>query len=515
MKSHPFLKYVLLIFAAFFLVVALVFACQQNNNVPVMPEQQEEQLLQEEQYPDSVTIYVTTVNRSYDFAKIKVAFDSANTVRSQATIVLAVDRRYQTMDGFGVAITGSTCFNLLKMAKNDRTKFLTETFSSTQGMGYSYVRIAIGASDFSLNEYTCCDTPGIENFALTAEENDYIIPVLKEILAINPDLKIMGSPWTCPRWMKVNDLTRKQPYYSWTSGQLNPDYYQDYGTYFVKWIQAFAGNGITIYAITPQNEPLNHGNSVSLYMGWDEQRDFVNGALVPKLEASGLHTKIYLFDHNYNYDGVSSQYGYPAKIYAAGVNDDFVVGAAYHSYGGNRSELQNIHAQYPDKELVFTETSIGTWNNGRNLAVRLMEDMREVALGTVNNWCKAVIVWNLMLDSDLGPNRPGGCQTCYGAVDISRSDYKTITRNSHYYIIGHLSSVVKPGATRIGADGEYVGSVIYSAFENTDGTCAVVLLNNTAAGKSITFDDGINHFTHEAPAQSVVSYQWKKQSSNK
>jgi glucosylceramidase len=139
-----------------------------------------------------------------------------------------------------------------------------------------------------------------------------------------------------------------------------------------------------------------------------------------------------------------------------------------------------------------------------------MEDMREVALGTVNNWCKAVIVWNLMLDSDRGPNRQGGCQTCYGAVDIDRSNYKTITRNSHYYIIGHLSSVVKPGATRIGTSGYSAAGIVYSAFENTDGTYAFVLLNNTNENKKITLDDGQHHFTYEAPSKSVVSYQWKK-----
>jgi glucosylceramidase len=139
-----------------------------------------------------------------------------------------------------------------------------------------------------------------------------------------------------------------------------------------------------------------------------------------------------------------------------------------------------------------------------------MEDMEEVALGTVNNWCKAVIVWNLMLDTERGPNREGGCQTCYGAVDLNKSDYKTITRNSHYYIIGHLSSVVKPGAVRIGTKGYTANGITYSAFENTDGTYAFVLLNNTAESKSITLSDGNHHFTYEVPAKSVVSYRWKK-----
>jgi glucosylceramidase len=336
-----------------------------------------------------------------------------------------------------------------------------------------------------------------------------VIPVLKEILAINPKIKILGSPWTCPRWMKVNNLKELKPFESWTSGQLNPAYYQDYATYFVRWIQAFEGAGIPIYSVTPQNEPLNRGNSASLFMTWQEQHDFVN-ALTSHFKTAGLHTKVYLFDHNYNYDNMPGQNEYPIRIYDAGTDADVVAGAAYHNYGGDRTELLHIHHQFPEKELIFTETSIGTWNDGRNLSVRLMGDMEEIALGTVNNWCKAVIVWNLMLDTERGPNRDGGCQTCYGAVDIDRSNYKTITRNSHYYIIGHLSSVVKPGATRIGTNGYTATGIVCSAFENTDGTYACVLLNNTSENKKITLEDGTHHFSYEIPSRAVISYQWKK-----
>jgi glucosylceramidase len=503
MKSNIYLK-TLPVFTCLFAIAVL--ACKNGdsssgNPEPPAPLEQE----------GDVTMYITTGNRSHDFKKAVTSFSSKSNM-SPTTIRLETGTRYQTMDGFGAALTGSSCYNLLQMPQARRTQFLTETFSPTEGMGYSYIRIAIGCSDFSLSEYTCCDTKGIENFALTSEETQYVIPVLKEILAINSGVKILGSPWTCPLWMKVNNLTDKQPYSSWTSGQLNPDYYQDYATYFVKWIQAFADNGISIYSVTPQNEPLNRGNSASLYMGWEEQRDFVNTALVPKLRTAGLRTKVYLFDHNYNYDNMAQQNEYPAKIYAAGVDDDYVVGAAYHNYGGNRSELLNIHNKYPAKELVFTESSIGTWNDGKNLAKRLMDDMQELALGTVNNWCKGVIVWNLMLDAKRGPNRSGGCQTCYGAVDIDLSSY-TISKNSHYYVVGHLSSVVKSGATRIGAGGYTAAGIMYAAFENPDDTYALVLLNNTDENKAITVDDGVAHFSYTVPAQSVISYQWKKTNS--
>lgn len=457
---------------------------------------------------EDVTIFVTTNTRSQDFKKQSASFSKKDNM-SPSTIKLESATRHQTMDGFGSAITGSTCYNLMQMTKENRHKFLKETFSPTEGMGQSYVRIAIGCSDFSLSEYTCWDDKNA-GFGLTSEETTYVIPILKEILAINPDLKVMGSPWTPPRWMKVNNLTDLQPFNSWTSGQLNPAYYADYGDYFVKWIKAFEQQGIKIYSVTPQNEPLNRGNSASLFMGWQEQLEFVKNHLTTKFKNASLKTKVYLFDHNYNYDNMGDQNDYPVKIYDAGIDDEVVAGAAYHNYGGDKSELLDIHAKYPNKELVFTETSIGTWNDGRNLGARLIEDMREVALGTVNNWCKGVIVWNLMLDTERGPNREGGCQTCYGAVDIDKSNYSTITKNSHYYIIGHLSSVVKPGAVRIGTSGFNETGFYFSAFENSDGTFAVVLLNSNALSKVITISDGKNHFSYDVPAKSVISYRWKK-----
>ena len=429
------------------------------------------------------------------------------------------DEREQTlnqllveMDGFGAAITGSTGYNLMQMTQENRTKFLTETFSDKEGYGFSYVRIAIGCSDFSFSEFTCCDEKGLEHFALPMEDTKYVIPILKEILAINPAVKIIAAPWTCPKWMKVKSLEERVPFDSWTSGHLNPEYYRTYGDYFVKWIQAFEKEGIKIHAVTPQNEPLNHGNSASLFMGWEEARDFIKTGLGPAFKEAGVTTKIYVFDHNYNYDNLADQKSYPTKIYDDAEASQYIAGAAYHNYGGNRSELLNIHKLYPNKELLFTETSIGTWNSGRDLEARLLNDMEEIALGTANNWCRGTIVWNLMLDSDLGPVSPsdGSCKTCYGAVDIDNTNYSKIVRNSHYYLIGHMSSVVKPGAVRIGTTGYTANGITYSAFENTDGTYAFVLANNNADAKRITVSDGTHYFSYEVPAKAVVSYRWKK-----
>ncbi len=447
-----------------------------------------------------VEVWVTNTTRAYDFTAQAVDFGTGTNM-SPNTITLEPSTRYQTMWGFGAAVTGSTCYNLLQMDDPARRKFLEETFSPTDGMGHSYIRISIGCSDFSLSEYSLCDLEGIENFAFTHEELDYVIPVLREILEINPDIAIMGSPWTPPRWMKTNN--------EWTSGELKADCYDDYALYFVKWIQTMAQYGIEITSVTPQNEPLNRGNSASMFMGWEEQLIFVRDHLGPQLRAAELDTKIYLFDHNYNYDNMADQTDYPVKIYNDDTAAGYAAGAAYHNYGGVNTELDDIHTKRPDKELVFTETSIGTWNDGRNLEVRLMDDMEQVALGTVNRWCSAVIVWNLMLDNERGPNRQGGCRTCYGAVDISKANYADITRNSHYYIIGHMSSVVKPGAVRIATSGYNAAGIVTSAFENADGSYAFVLLNKNAATEKITVSAGGKYFSYTVPAKSVVSFRWK------
>lgn len=457
---------------------------------------------------NQVSVLLSSSDRSHELSESKIKLNKTVTSRDFG-ITLDVKTKFQTMDGFGAAITGSTCYNLMQMTPENRKKFLVQTFSEKKGYGFSYVRVAIGCSDFSLSEYTCCDKPGIENFGLTPEETDYVIPILKEILKIQPNLKIMAAPWTAPRWMKVTEPGSSTPHNEWTAGHVAPKYYQDYASYFVKWIKAFATYGIHIYAVTPQNEPLNAGNSASTLMYWDEEQAFIRDALGPQFANENIKTKIYVFDHNYNYDEMAGQNDYPLKIYEDQTAAAYITGAAYHNYGGNINELNDIHSR-SNKELIFTETSIGTWNNGLDLQERLIDDMNDVALGTVNRWCKAVIVWNLMLDNNMGPNREGGCQTCYGAVDINQDNYTEMTKNSHYFLIAHMSSVVRPGAVRIGSQMSTATKGIESAaFQNTDGTYALVLSNSNQDPFNLTVNDGVRSFTYACPARSVVSFSWK------
>ena len=433
---------------------------------------------------------------------------------SPLTIQLDPSQTQQSIDGFGYGITYSSCYNLLKMTPEDRNDLLTRTFSTTSGYGVSYCRISIGCNDFSSTEYSLCDVEGLEHFALFNDEVNYVIPILKEILAINPDLKIIGSPWTPPKWMKVDNLTNMRPYDSWTDGHLSPLHYDTYAEYFVKFIQAFQGEGIRIHAVTPQNEPLNHANCASCYMPWAEEAQLVK-SMARAFKRAGLQTQIYVFDHNYNYDNVGDQDDYPVKIYNTLGEDyegsELVAGAAYHDYGGTSDELVDIYTKAPQKALIFSESSIGTWNDGRNLATRLMADMKNVALGTVNRMCKAVIVWNFMLDTNMGPNLDGGCQTCFGAIDIDPSNYRTYTRNSHYYIIAHMSVAAATGAVRLGTSRNIASQNIISAcFLNPDGTYGAVILNTGDEDKTINVGDGSSYVRVNVPAGGVSSVKWNK-----
>ncbi|MDO5570778.1 MAG: glycoside hydrolase family 30 beta sandwich domain-containing protein [Bacteroidales bacterium] len=454
-----------------------------------------------------VNVLVTDATRSNDLKRETIKFSQKKNISK--IISLNPSHKYQQIDGFGAALTGSSCFNLMKMKKDDREKFLTQTFSQKNGYGFSYIRISIGCSDFSLSEYTCCDKKGIENFSLQSEELNYVIPVLQQIKRINPDIMILGSPWTPPKWMKVNNLEELKEFDSWTNGQLNPKYYDDYALYFVKWIKAFNMFGIKIDAITPQNEPLNRANSASLFMGWKEQSDFVKNALGPAFKKADIKTKIYAFDHNYNYDNLEDQQNYPINMYEDGEVYDYLAGTAYHNYMGNKDELNRIHGIFPEKELIFTETSIGTWNDGQNLDKRLVDDMNEVGIGTINRWCKASIVWNLMLDSERGPKREKGCKTCYGAVDIDNETFSEITKNSHYYLIAHLSDVVKPGAVRIENDNNENDGIVCSSFVNKDKSKAFVVTNKNKSQKEIGINDNGKFISYVLPPNSIVSFRWK------
>lgn len=460
-----------------------------------------------------VQTFVSTADNTMHFDKIGKNFKEGLNMDLETTLTLKPQTRYQEFDGFGIALNGSACYCLMRMSEENRHKLLVETFDPQQGMGYSYTRISIGCSDFSLSEYTNWDNKD-EGFHLTSEELDYVIPVLKEVLAINPGLKIMGSPWSCPLWMKVDDVRKKNPYNSWVGGHLNPDCYPQYAELFVKWVEAFEQAGIPIHSVTIQNEPLNWGNSASTYMEWAEMRDFVK-VLGPAFQQNNIHAKIIVWDHNYNYDNKAGQEQYPLKIYKDAEANQYIDGAAYHNYGGTPAELNTVHNAYPDKNLYFTEASIGTWNC-QSYGQSFMDVADNVCMQTATRWCKAAMMWNYMLHIDANiagesPARPhGGCETCYGAVQLDPTDNTVSLKRGAFYTMGHMAKALRSGSTRIGTDGYLPSNVMVVASENLDGTYGLVLLNKNASAVKMTIDDGTHSFELTLPGESMTSCLWNK-----
>ena len=458
------------------------------------------------------TLWTTTFDKSRDFEKSGVAFGKASTM--SPNVVRFTDETFQTVDGFGLAITQASCYNLLKMSASDRTKLLTELFSPTDGAGSSLIRVCIGGSDFSMDEYTWCDKEGMANFAVHESEPKYLFPILDEIYQINPNVQIIGSPWSCPRWMKMDVQGNGNAFNSWTSGRLNPKYYADYADYFVKWVQEMQKRNYKVMAVTLQNEPLNHGNSMSLYMPWEDQRDFLK-VVGPAFVKAGLKTEILLFDHNYNYDidgeRNKDQKNYPLNIYADAEATKYAAGSAWHNYGGSVSELDNIHQSAPEKGIWFTEASIGTWNYGKGFGAQFQEDFREIVMGTLKRYGKGVTLWNLMLDNEGKPYRPGGCSTCYGAVSIDQGSYSlaSVDRKSHWYDVVHPSVAVKPGAVRIGTKGRTASNVTYLAFRNPDNSYGVLFLNEGSTDEQFVFATDAHSVSITVPAKAVVSATWK------
>ena len=423
-------------------------------------------------------------------------------------IQLQPEQTLQPIYGFGAAITGSTCYNLLQMTEEDREKILQECFSPEQ-MDMSFIRISIGASDFSLDEYTCCDKEGIEFFELHEYDRRDLIPILKRILEINPSVRIVGSPWSCPKWMKINEQTG-EPYDSWTGGILDPKYYADYAEYFVRWVGEMEAEGIPIYAITIQNEPLNRGNSMSLYMGWEQQRDFIRDHLGPEFESNDIDAKIWIFDHNYNYDNIPDQQGYPLHILADKEAAKYIDGSAWHNYGGRVTELDRIYEAHPDLDIFFSEASIGTWNYDYSKC--LVNDFASIFIGTMNRGGRGVTLWNLILDDKGAPNRPGGCRTCFGAIEISSKDYSyaSLNRKSHYYNIVHCSKVVKQDAFRVATQESLPEGVQMTAFVNPDSSLAVVAVNRSEQQQDVVVRGAKREFTLTIPAGSIASARWEE-----
>ena len=397
------------------------------------------------------------------------------------------------MDGFGYALTGGSAMLIRKMSAAAQAKLLNELFGTKgNSIGVSYLRISVGSSDlddhvFSYDDLPAGETdPQLKKFSLANDEG-HLIPVLKQILAINPKIKILVSPWSPPAWMKTNGETH--------GGNLKPEYYQTYANYFVKYIKGMKSHGISIDALTIQNEPLNPKNNPSMIMEAPEQADFIIKALGPALQKAMLKTKIVLYDHN------ADRPDYPISILDNKEAAKYVDGSAFHLYGGKIDTLTSVHNAHPAKNLYFTEQWVGAPGNLKN---ELKFHIKELIIGAPRNWCRNVIEWNLASDQKQEPHTPGGCDRCLGAITITGDN---VTRNPAYYIIAHAAKFVRPGSKRV--ESNMLPQLPNVAFITPNGKTVVIVYNNGSAKESFNIRNGIKMVSSSLNAGAVGTYVLK------
>jgi glucosylceramidase len=446
------------------------------------------------------TLWLTNPDHSALLAEQspKLAFTSA----APTGQVIEVDsaKTYQTMDGFGYALTGGSAMLIHHMDPAKRAALLHNLFTTEgDGIGVSYLRVTVGASDMNDHVYSYDDVPegqtdpDMAHFSLAPDQTD-VIPVLKEILAINPKIKILASPWSAPLWMKTTGKAQ--------GGVLLPEYFPAYAKYWVKYIQGMKAEGISIDALTIQNEPLNEKNTPSMVMLAPEQADFIEHDLGPAFEKAGIKTKILLYDHNLDHPA------YVLSILKDPEANKYIDGSAWHLYGGKVEAMTQVHDAFPTKNIYFTEQSITEHDGATTLNVAA--PVAHVIIGVTRNWSRNVLLWNLAADPNAGPHtNDGGCPVCYGALTI---DGDNVTRLLAYYVLAHASKFVPPGSVRIDSNapvGNGDKSTLPSvAFKTPDGKEVLIVSNPGDAPQNFAVRYKGKAFTTSLGAGSVGTYVW-------
>lgn len=443
----------------------------------------------------SAKLWLTTADRSALFEKQKQPYKFvAGTDPQQPTIEIFDKQTLQDIDGFGFALTWGSAQHLYHMEPATRKALLKELFGTKgNSIGISYLRVSIGASDLNEYVYSYDDLPAgetdpeLKKFSLKDDEK-YVIPVLKQILAIRPDVKIFGSPWSAPAWMKTNGDVK--------GGSLKPEYYQPYANYFVKYIQGMRAQGIRIDAITIQNEPLNEKNTPSMQMSAPDQAAFLKGYLGPAFKSAGIATKVWLYDHNCDLPS------YPMEILSDPQANSYADGSAFHLYKGNISAMSEVHEAYPKKNLYFTEYMAVEKTDKPTLLIA--KHVSGTMIGAVRNWSRNVLLWNLAADSKFEPHTDnGGCPVCQGAVTI---DGNEVTRNLAYYTIAHFSKFVRPGSVRI--DSSSPETLTNVAFQTPQHTMVLVVANITTAAQTFNVKYRGKIFEAKLEGGAVGTFVW-------
>ena len=442
---------------------------------------------------NEVDFWLTKSDESVKLQKQTNILAFSTTANQYTNIEVDENTTYQSIDGFGYTLTGGSAEVINSLSASKKAELLKELFDTTaNAIAVSYLRISIGASDLNAAPFTYDDMPAgqtdptLASFSLQPDMIN-LVPLLKEILAINSKIKILATPWSAPVWMKDNN--------SFVGGSLQPQYYSVYAQYFVKYIQAMKAEGITVDAITPQNEPLHGGNDPSMVMQAVQQADFIKNHLGPAFQAANISTKIIIYDHN------CDKPDYPITVLNDAGARNYINGSAFHLYAGDISALSGVHSAYPDKALYFTEQY--TASNG-SFGGDLKWHLKNVIIGSMRNWSRNALEWNLANNSAFGPHTPGGCNTCKGAITIETSS--SFARNVAYYIIAHASKFVPPGSVRMASS--TAGDLNNVAFKTPDGKKVLIVENDGSGAATFNIKYNGKTVTTSLDGGSIATYIW-------
>ena len=452
----------------------------------------------EQPAPADVSVWITTAGHTRALAPSAPArFAGRASARPQ--IVVDDTQRFQEIVGFGASLTDSSAWLIQhKLDARQRDALLEELFGREgNGLGLSFSRLTIGASDFSRHHYSLNDTPDgtpdpdLKHFSIDQNRGD-VIPVARAMLAINPQLKIMASPWSAPGWMKDSN--------SLIQGRLLPQYYDAFSRYLLRYVDAYAAEGIPIFALTVQNEPdYEPKDYPGMRLNAPARARLIGDHLGPMIARRGSGPLIFDWDHNWDKPEE------PMGVLSDPVAGNYVDAVAWHCYGGDVAAQSPVHDAFPDKDAYMTECSGGDWEPVRSGGLPLQ--MKNIIIRSMRHWARGALFWNLALDENNGPYA-GGCHTCRGVVTID-SRTGEIPRTDEYYALAHASRFVRPGAHRIASSGP-TDDLDNVAFRNADDGSLVLLVSNSAIQpRRFSVAHGERRFAYTLPARSVATFVWR------
>jgi glucosylceramidase len=465
----------------------------------------------------SVTVYQTTPDLLERMSERETLHFSSRSAPDALPGIAVDDRqRFQQIDGFGASLTDAAAWLFAKKLSPAQTEATFRMlFARKGGIALSLLRQPVGSSDLAVTFYSfddlceqttkACTTPAdrrdpaLEHFSL-AHDQQYILPLLKEALAINPAIQVMLTPWSPPGWMKTTGSMLGSDPQTKESSKLRTEDYPAFARYLVKTVQGYQAAGVPVWALSVQNEPLfDPPTYAGMKMEAAEQTAFLADALRPALDAAGLHPKVLVYDHNWD------RPDYPETVLRDARAGALAAGTAWHHYAGDPAVMTANHEEFPDKGQWVTESSGGTWQKGDVLA----EEAGEL-IAVMRNWSRSYILWALATDDKHGPFI-GGCDTCRGLVTVDLSDPgKLVVRPElDYYVLGQASRFLVPGAVRVASD-EPAGSEIKDvAFRNPNGTIVLYVLNGAKTGRDFRIRFRAKSAVTTIPAGAVATFVWK------